>query len=139
MDGRTLILDTTHNAEGIQALEENFRTLDKRPVILAGTLGEGRAADLMPVVARYAEEIRLLVPDQPRACSYEVLEAAILDSFAGKVLRSTVADEFPRSGWPAARGTPTVATGSIYMIGEILARLEDDVPQSPFSCMQDWH
>ena len=87
----------------------------------------------------YAEEIRLLVPDQPRACSYELLEAAVPDSFAGKVIRSTVADEFPRSGWPAARGNPTVVTGSIYLIGEILARLEDDVPQSPFSSLQDWH
>lgn len=139
IDGRTLILDATHNAEGTQALEENLRTLDKRPVILAGTLGERRASDLMPVVARYAEEIRLLVLDQSRACSYEVLEASIPDSFVGKVIRSSVADEFPRSGWPAARGNPTVATGSIYMIGEILARLEDDVPQSPFSPMQDWH
>ena len=139
IDGRTLILDATHNAEGAKALEENLRTLDKRPVILAGTLGEGRAADLMTGVARHAREIRLLVPDQPRACSYEVLEATIPDSFAGKVIRSTVADEFPRSGWPAERGNPTVVTGSIYLIGEILARLEDDVPQSPFSSLQDWH
>ena len=138
-DGGTLILDATHNAEGAKALEENLRTLDKRPVILAGTLGERRAADLMSVVARYAEEIRLLVPEQPRACPYEALEAAIPVDFSGKVIRSTLTEEFPRSGWPVARGSPTVVTGSIYLVGEILARLEGGAAKSPFSFLQDWH
>ena len=138
INGKKLILDAAHNAEGVEALEENLRTLRKPPVILAGTLGEDRALDLMPAVARLAREIRLLVPNQPRACSFEVLEAAIPKNFSGKIIRSTLKEEFPRSGWPDKRESPTVVTGSIYLLGEILEMLLRDDSQSSFSALQDW-
>ncbi|MGE9295756.1 MAG: bifunctional folylpolyglutamate synthase/dihydrofolate synthase, partial [Puniceicoccales bacterium] len=72
-DGRTLILEAAHNAEGGQALDGNLARhiaeTGRKPVILCGTLGAYRASELMKVIARHAGEIHLLVPDQPRACT----------------------------------------------------------------------
>ena len=136
--GRTVILDATHNAEGCRCLEEHLMGLTEKPVVLAGTLGEDRANNLMEVVARYAREIRLLVPNQPRACSYESLEKAIPEEFSGKVTRSTVACEFPPSASAETDDVPYVVTGSIYLLGEVLARIEGNNGQSPLAPLQDW-
>jgi dihydrofolate synthase / folylpolyglutamate synthase len=136
--GRTVILDATHNAEGCRCLDEHLRGLEEKPVVLVGTLGEDRAKDLMEVVARYAREIRLIVPNQPRACTYEILEEAIPGGFSGKVSRSTVVREFPCSGSADADEVPFVVTGSIYLLGEVLARNEGNNCQSPLAPLQDW-
>ncbi|NDV61714.1 bifunctional folylpolyglutamate synthase/dihydrofolate synthase [Puniceicoccales bacterium CK1056] len=131
---RAIILDATHNPEGALHLEKNLQQLvrktGKKPVILAGTLGLPRARALMPVVARYAREIHLLVPKQPRACSLEELRASLPSTFEGKVFESAVHELFPAPGTCAA-GNPAetlVATGSIYLIGEIMEALYHEVP-----------
>lgn len=136
--GRSLILDATHNAEGAVVLEENLSSLPEKPVILTGTLGEDRAAQLMPVVARHAREIRLLVPNQPRACSHEVLEAAIPSDFSGEVRRTSTGDEIPAGVLSAAPGVPIVITGSIYLVGEVLARLREEERPGALGALQDW-
>jgi len=105
---------------------------------LVGTLGEDRASDLMKVVARYAREIRLLVPSQPRACSYEILEEAIPQGFSGKVIRSSIVREFPLSESGEAEDVPFVVTGSICLLGEVLAEIEGNNCQSPLAPLQDW-
>ena len=136
--GRTLILDATHNAEGAAALEENLASLPEKPVILAGTLGEDRATQLMPAVALHAREIRLLVPDQPRACSHDVLEKAIPAGYSGEVRRSTLAEEIPAGVRNAPPGVPIVITGSIYLVGEALARLREEESPKALGALQDW-
>jgi dihydrofolate synthase / folylpolyglutamate synthase len=136
--GRTVILDATHNAEGCLCLDEHLQGLREKPVVLVGTLGEDRASDLMNVVARYAREIRLLVPSQPRACSYETLEEAIPQGFSGKVTRSSIVREFPLSYSGEVEDFPFVVTGSIYLLGEVLARIEGGNCQSPLASLQDW-
>lgn len=135
-DGRTLILEAAHNAEGAVALDENLARLraetGRGPVILCGTLGVARAVALMEVVARHASAIQLLVPDQPRACSFAELRAALPSGFAGAVADASVPDLFPGPGVCVAGGPgdTLVATGSIYLLGEILARLEDTTGQA---------
>jgi len=125
-----LILDASHNPEGVQTLEENLRTLraetGRAPVMVVGALGKARATALLAVVARHAREIRLVVPKQARACSYEELEALIPREFTGRVQRDTVESIIPRAGECAVGGPndPAVISGSIYLLGEILARLE---------------
>lgn len=131
---RTLILDASHNPEGCRMLEENlgqlFRTTGRKPVILAGTLGEFRAQALMPALARHARELVLLVPHQPRACSFDELERWIPDDFAGPVRRALVKEVFPSPGSCLAGepGDVLVATGSIYLLGEIADQLFHQVP-----------
>jgi dihydrofolate synthase / folylpolyglutamate synthase len=133
-DGKTLILDATHNPEGAEMLDHNLRKLreqsGRKPIILLGTLGHGRAQALLPVVARHALELHLLRPAQPRACTFEELETCIPPDFDGKVTRQTVRNIIPRIQQltPGDPGESIVATGSIYLIGELLEALEHPDP-----------
>jgi dihydrofolate synthase/folylpolyglutamate synthase len=82
----------------------------------------------LAAVCRHASEVHLVVPKQARACSYDELEALVPHEFSGRVVRSTVEGLFPGPGACTA-GTPddvVVVTGSIYLLGEVLARLEPE-------------
>lgn len=129
LDHRTLILDASHNPEGALVLEMNLRQLwletRRKPVVIVGVLGAGRARPLLSVIGAYAAELHLVVPNQSRASSHDELLALVPPEFAGPVYRATVAEIFP--GGPHCRvGGPediVVVTGSIYLLGEIFARL----------------
>lgn len=131
---RSIILDASHNPEGALHLEHNLQQFvheqGYQPVILAGTLGLPRARSLMPVVCRYARELHLLVPKQPRACSFADLKATIPSTYKGPVHESRVGDLFPAPGvcTVGEAGETLVATGSIYLIGEVMEALYHDVP-----------
>jgi dihydrofolate synthase/folylpolyglutamate synthase len=131
---RTLILDTSHNQEGAEMLarqlEELVESTGAKPVIAVGTLGQVRADHLLPVVARFAREIYLLQPSQPRAATFAMMRESIPDHFNGKVRDCQVPDLFPSVG-VCAFGEPgdiVVATGSIYLIGEIMEALFHEIP-----------
>ncbi len=132
--GRTLILDASHNLEGAQTLEENLAALrhetGRAPIIIVGALGEHRAKALLDVAARHAREIILLQPNQPRATSFEVLEKLVPANFTGRVSRGQVAKVFPAPGKCVLgeRDDTIVATGSIYLLGEILERFAHPTP-----------
>ena len=130
LGGRLLVLDASHNPEGAQVLDSNLARLraetGRRPVIITGALGADRAAALLPTVARHAGEIHLVVPKQSRACSHGELESHLPGDFQGRVVRSTVESLFPGPGACTAGGPEDsiVVTGSIYVLGEVLARIE---------------
>jgi dihydrofolate synthase/folylpolyglutamate synthase len=130
--GRALILDASHNPEGAGVLDEHLRQLvaaeGRKPVVVTGVLGVARARPLLETISRYAAEIHLVMPQQSRASSFEELEALIPKSFTGKVSRATVAGVFPAAGVCTVGGlTDTVVvTGSIYLLGEVLARIEPE-------------
>ena len=130
LGGRLLVLDASHNPEGAQVLESNLARLQsetgRRLVIIAGALGADRAAALLPTVASHAGEIHLVVPKQARACSHGELERLMPRDFKGRVVRSTVEALFPEPGVCTAGGPDDaiVVTGSIYVLGEVLARIE---------------
>ncbi|MEX0331713.1 MAG: folylpolyglutamate synthase/dihydrofolate synthase family protein [Puniceicoccaceae bacterium] len=131
---RGIVLDATHNPEGALHLERNLQAFVRekgyKPTILAGTLGLGRARALIPVVARYASEIHFLQPHQPRACGFEELASELPSTFEGPIHRSTVRELFPAPGICQAglAGQDLVATGSIYLIGEIMEALYHEAP-----------
>ena len=130
LGGRLVILDASHNPEGARVLDSNLAHLvaetGRAPVVITGVLGAVRAAPLLQTIARYAREVRLVVPQQPRACSYEELEALLPAGFVGAVVRDTVAGLFPGADTCTAGGPDDVVvlTGSIYLLGEVMARLE---------------
>ncbi len=130
LGGRLLILDASHNPEGAAVLARNLETLaaetGRRPVVITGVLGVARARPLIETVSRFAREIHFVVPQQARACSHEELERLVPADFAGRVVRATVEGLFPASGGCTAGGADDVlvVTGSIYLLGEIMARLE---------------
>lgn len=128
--GRLVILDASHNAEGAQALDANLARLraetGQAPTIIVGVLGAVRGRPLLAVVARHAGAIRLVAPRQARACPPEELRALVPAEFKGTVESTSVEKLFPTPVHCLAGGgsAPVVVTGSIYLVGEVLARLD---------------
>ncbi len=128
--GRLVILDAAHNPEAAGVLDVNLARLvaetGRGPVVVTGVLGALRARPLLEVICRHARELCLVVPKQARACSHEELESLVPPSFSGSIRRSTVEELFPGPDSCAAGGPDdaVVVTGSIYLLGEVLARLE---------------
>lgn len=130
--GRELILDASHNPEGAAVLESNLRRLvgqtGRKPVVITGVLGEFRARALLDVICRYASEVHLVPPRQARACTYEELEAFVPAGMRDRVHRTTLEAVFP-SPTQCAVGGPhdvVVVTGSIYLLGELLTRIQPE-------------
>ena len=130
--GRLLILDSSHNPEGAEVLDSNLtrliRETGRPPVVIAGATGEARACTLLAVVCRHAGEVHLAVPKQSRACSHAQLEALAPAGYAGRLVRGAVEKIFPGPGVCTVGGPDDtiVVTGSIYLLGEVLARLEPE-------------
>ena len=130
LGGRLTILDSSHNPEGAGVLDSNLgrlRSEVRRPVVaVVGALGALRAKALLEVLSRHCRDIHLVVPHQSRATTYEELEGFIPGAFDGRTFRSTVEDLFPAPNVCTAGGPDDiiVVTGSIYLLGEILGRLE---------------
>lgn len=128
--GREVILDASHNPEGARGLDEQLRRLaagtGRRPVIVTGALGEFRARALLEVVLRHGREVHLATPRQARACTFEELLALVPDAARPRVRRATVATIFPdaHTCTLGAPGDTVVVTGSIYLLGEVLERLD---------------
>jgi dihydrofolate synthase/folylpolyglutamate synthase len=130
LGGRLAILDASHNPEGATVLDANLASLHREtgrnPIAIVGALGEMRARPLLEVLGRHSKEIHLVVPHQSRASTYEELEVLVPADFRGTTFRSTVEGLFPAPGICAAGGENDVIvmTGSIYLLGEVLSRLE---------------
>ena len=127
-NGRLMILDASHNPEGAKVLDSNLAQLvaetGRAPVVITGILGGARARPLLETICRYASEVRFVVPHQPRACSFEELESLVPRDYRGRVERDAVERIFPAPGQCAAGGPEdvVVVTGSIYLLGEVMAR-----------------
>lgn len=139
LGGRRLILDASHNPEGAAVLDSNLARLvaetGRAPIVVTGVLGTVRARPLIEVIARHAAEIRLVMPQQPRACSFAELEALIPSNYRGRVIRDSVEALFPRVG-ECAVGTAddvVVVTGSIYLLGEVMAALGTRAVSNPIA------
>ena len=132
LGGRLTILDASHNPEGAQVLDANLAHLvaetGRAPVVITGVLGVARARPLIETIARHAREIHFVVPHQPRACSFEDLESLVPAEFrarGGRVVRARVEELFPSRDRCTVGGADdvVVVTGSIYLLGEVMARL----------------
>jgi len=130
LGGRPLILDASHNPEGAAVLERNLQQLvaatGRQPVVIAGALGEFRARALLDVVCRFAKEVHLVTPHQARASSFEELIAFVPPGQRRLVHRGTLEQIFPDAHTCTVGGPDdtVVVTGSIYLLGEVLERIE---------------
>ena len=125
-----MILDASHNPEGAEVLERSLQRLvaetGRQPVIVAGVLGEFRARALLEVVLKYARELHLVTPQQARATPAVTMLAMVPSGSRRLVRTDSLARIFPNAttcmlGEP---GDTVVVTGSIYLLGEVLERLE---------------
>lgn len=126
VDGRKIILDASHNPEGIAELEKSLTRLvadeGRAPRIIAGTLGEDRARSLMAVIGRHAGELYLVAPQQDRATPTAFLKSCLQRD----AVETDLSALFPCPG-RCALGEPgdtIVLTGSIYLVGEALERIQ---------------
>jgi dihydrofolate synthase/folylpolyglutamate synthase len=96
--------------------------------VVTGVLGAARARPLLATISRYAAEIHLVMPQQSRASGFEELEALIPATFSGRVVRATVAGLFPDANSCTVGGPDdtVVVTGSIYLLGEVMARIQPE-------------
>jgi dihydrofolate synthase/folylpolyglutamate synthase len=130
LGGRLAILDSSHNPEGAEVLDSNLTRLGletgRAPIAIVGALGAMRAGPLLEVLCRHCSELNLVVPHQARASTHDELEALVPRTFKGRVIRSKVEDLFPSPFvCTAGKGNDViVVTGSIYLLGEVLSRLE---------------
>jgi len=130
LGGRLAVLDASHNEEGARVLDVNLARLRRetgRPVVaIVGALGATRAGPLLEVLCRQCRDVHLVVPHQARASTHSELDALVPPTFRGKAIRSTVEELFPSPDACSAGGPGDVivVTGSIYLLGEVLARLE---------------
>jgi len=130
--GRTVILDASHNREGAEVLDANLIRLreqtGRRPVIITGVLGEYRARALLEVIARHAETVHLIIPNQSRACTFEELERIASEPLRGRLRRATVESVFPAPEicTVGTHDDVVVVTGSLYLLGEILERIQPE-------------
>ncbi|MGZ0707805.1 bifunctional folylpolyglutamate synthase/dihydrofolate synthase [Coraliomargarita sp. W4R53] len=126
VDGRNLILDASHNPEGVAALEENLvdllKVTGREPIMIAGALGEDRARSLMAVVGRYASELYLIAPNQERATPTAFLKSCL----ERDAVETDLSALFPEPGHCVVGepGDTIVLTGSLYLIGEVLERIQ---------------
>ena len=140
--GRSLILDASHNPEGAVELDKNLTRLvaetGRKPVIVAGALGEFRARALLEVVLRHAATVRIVTPHQNRATSFEDMLALVPPESRALVQRGELTEIFPdpRTCTLGHPGDTVVVTGSIYLLGEVLERLEPVVASE--SRLQDF-
>ncbi len=123
-DGRLLVVDASHNEEGARALDPLLAGL-ARPTVVVGATGDARAAPLLATVARHAGRILLVEPASERATPVARL-ASLLPPGAPTAEASRVADLFPSPGACSAPGDPVVVVGSLYLAGEVLARLRGE-------------
>ncbi len=129
LEDRLLILDASHNPEGVAVLAENLQqliaTTGRRPLIVAGALGEFRARAMLEVLLRYAQEIYLVTPRQERACPGEVMRAFVPAAERHRVHVTSLDKMFPEPGACVIGNStdPVVVTGSIYVLGEVMERL----------------
>ncbi|MEO6005958.1 MAG: folylpolyglutamate synthase/dihydrofolate synthase family protein [Opitutus sp.] len=127
---KVVVLDSSHNAEGAAELEANLedltREFGRRPIVVTGVLGLARAKPLIRAICQHSSEIHFVRPDQRRACTFEELESAVPSAYAGRLMRDTVETLFPGPSVAnvGAAGDVIVVTGSIYLAGEVLARLD---------------
>lgn len=132
-DGRDLIIDGSHNEEGVRATESLLAKLNK-PTVIVGALGVERARTLLAAVAKYAGEIILVSPTHERACTIAEIKALVPLDYRGMVRSSAVGELFPSPMQCSAAGQVLVM-GSLYLVGEVLARYEGK--PAPHNSWQD--
>ncbi len=132
LGNHNLVLDASHNPEGAAGLDEQLKRLvrdtGRAPIVVTGILGAARARPLIETICRHAREVYFVAPHQSRACGHAELLSLVPKDFRGKVHCSSVAEIFPgpQGCTIGSENDVVVVTGSIYLLGEVLARLQPD-------------
>jgi dihydrofolate synthase / folylpolyglutamate synthase len=122
-----LVLDGAHNPAAMTALVESLpEVLGGRPVgVVMGVLEDKDAAGMLGTLLGVCERAWFTAPASSRA-----LSPAVLQSLARQRGFDAVACEpvpwqafLEARSWASARGAAVLVTGSVYLVGDLLARL----------------
>lgn len=134
-EGRRILLDAAHNAEGAEVLARFLDETGGGPVdLLFGVLQDKDAGAMLSLLAPRARHLVLTTPASPRAILPADL-AARLGPREGLVVEPDPGRALDRLLELSGRdGGTAVACGSIYLIGEVRKALRErfGVPAPPF-------
>ncbi len=114
------ILDGAHNPQCVEMLEQSMQTLfhDRKVVFLIGVLRDKDYLKMLNMISHHIKEVICLTPDSDRALPAESLASVL----AGFEIKATAFDDVERAiiaAFTAAKGSPIVAFGSLYLAGAI--------------------
>ena len=128
-DDPLTVVDGAHNPAAIAALVESLpELLDGRPLALVlGVLEDKDAAGMLRELLPLCEQAWFTAPPSQRA-----LSPATLQSLAGQLgFEQCACESQPAKAlaaardWAHERGAAVLATGSVYLVGDLLAHAEE--------------
>jgi len=132
------VLDGAHNPDAIVALVESLpEILAGRPLaVVLGVLEDKDAAGMLGALLGACERAWFTAPSSSRALSPATLESLARQLGFDRAVREPrpvrALDE--ARGWARERGGAVLATGSVYLVGELLSQLDSsdtlDGPQA---------
>ena len=121
------IVDGGHNPQCLEALENAIKAYlpGKKLVFLNGCMADKDYGNMFRWLAPYAKEFVTVTPDNPRSLPAEELARFITENLGAKATPCpTVADGVRAAIEKAGKDGVVCACGSLYMIGDIVAALE---------------
>jgi dihydrofolate synthase / folylpolyglutamate synthase len=129
-DGRRVLLDAAHNADGAAVLARFLDRLEQPADLLFGVLADKDYGEMLPCLAARARRIVLTRPASPRAMDPAEL-LPLLTGHQGVEVEPDPGRALDRA--LALNGELLVACGSIYLVGELRKGLRErfGVPALP--------
>ena len=123
--GAPLLLDGAHNPAGLRALAAHLdRSVLPKPVLLfAATLGRPVDELLLPLAGRVAHAVLTCVPVD-RALAPETFSETAVAILGSVEVVGAVGPALARARALAGGTRPVLVTGSLYLVGAVLAQLE---------------
>jgi dihydrofolate synthase/folylpolyglutamate synthase len=118
-----LILDGAHNPAAARALAAEMAR--RRPfVLLFGAMADKDVPEIAKALFPLADGLVLTAPSVPRAARPEDVQARAAGLAGGALLEPTAARALAAARRLAGRGRSVLVAGSLYLVGEVKARLE---------------
>lgn len=117
-----LLLDGAHNPAAARALADHLRTLGPF-VLLFGVMADKDVAELARILFPLARSVVLTAPRVGRAASPEEIARRAGSWAAGAQREPDSGKALALARRLAPRGRPVVVAGSLYLVGEVAARL----------------
>jgi dihydrofolate synthase / folylpolyglutamate synthase len=129
------VLDGAHNPDAARALVQSLPdVVAGRPLALVlGVLEDKDAASMLSALLPRCERAWFAAPDSSRALSPAALQSHARQlGFEDTVCQPRAAEALGEARrWAAARGGAVLVTGSVYLVGELLGRIDLSGTLSP--------
>lgn len=120
-----VIFDGSHNIQGVVAAAESIKRFfcmadDKKVALLMGVLVDKDYAEMVDILAPYADRVFTVTPDSPRALS----SGKLAEVFADANVPARAFDSLERGveaayDYAKTQNMPLIMLGSLYMYGEV--------------------